>query len=114
MTHQIWNALKEKYGGTSTTKLRRLTIKFDTYKLRPNTSMEQHLREMSLLIRELKNANSIITDEQQVQVVIRSLPDSWEHMKVNMTHNESVKTFKDIQRHLELEDECLVATKSST
>ena len=24
--HQIWNALKEKYGGTSTTKLRRLTI----------------------------------------------------------------------------------------
>ena len=113
MAHQIWNALKEKYGGTSTTKLRRLTIKFDTYKLRPNTLMEQHLREMSLLIRELKNANSIITDEQQVQVVIRSLPDSWEHMKVNMTHNESVKMFKDIQRHLELEDERLEAAKSS-
>lgn len=74
-------------------KLRRLTIKFDTYKLRPNTSMEQHLREMSLLIRELKNANSIIIDEQQVQAIIRSLPDSWEHMKVNMTHNESVKMF---------------------
>ena len=34
-------------------------------------------------------------------------------MKVNMTHNESVKTFKDIQHHLELEDECLVTTKSS-
>ena len=34
-------------------------------------------------------------------------------MKVNMTYNESVKTFKDIQRHLELEDERLVAAKSS-
>ena len=34
-------------------------------------------------------------------------------MKVNMTHNESVKTFKDIQRHLELEDERLLAAKSS-
>ena len=76
MAHQVWNALKDKYGGNSATKLRRLTIKFDTHKLRPNTSMEQHLREMSLLIRELKNANSIITYEQQVQAVIRSLPDS--------------------------------------
>ena len=28
MAHQIWNALKDKYGSTSTTKLRRLTIKF--------------------------------------------------------------------------------------
>ncbi|KAK9200885.1 hypothetical protein WN944_016084 [Citrus x changshan-huyou] len=34
-------------------------------------------------------------------------------MKVNMTHNESVKTFKDIQHHLELEDERLLAAKSS-
>ena len=75
--------------------------------------MEQHLREMSLLIRELKNANSIIIDEQQVQTVIQSLPDSWEHMKVNMAHNESVKTFKDIQCHWKLDDERLVAAKSS-
>ena len=52
MAHQIWNALKDKYGDTFMTKLGRLTIKFDTYKLRPNTSMEQYLREMSLLIRE--------------------------------------------------------------
>ena len=64
MAHQIWNALKDKYGDTSTTKLGRLAIKFDTYKLCLNTSMERHLREMSLLIRELKNTNSIITDEQ--------------------------------------------------
>ena len=28
---EIWLALKDKFGGTSTTKLRRLTIKFDSY-----------------------------------------------------------------------------------
>ena len=46
-----------------------------------------------------------------MQVVIRSLPHSCEHMKVNMTHNENIKTFADIARHLELEDERLEAAK---
>ncbi|KAK1561050.1 hypothetical protein Q3G72_033902 [Acer saccharum] len=40
----MWVALKDKFGGTSTTKLRRLTIKFDTYKKRQNHTMRQHLR----------------------------------------------------------------------
>ena len=43
--------------------------------------------------------------------MIRSLPASWEHMKVNMTHNENIKTFADIAHHLELEDERLEAAK---
>ena len=63
------------------------------------------------MIMELKSAGHALTDEQQVQVVIRSLPHSWEHMKVNMTHNENIKTFADIARHLELEDERLEAAK---
>ena len=32
-------------------------------------------------------------------------------MMVNMTHNESVKTFNDIVRHFELEVERLVVTR---
>ena len=43
--------------------------------------------------------------------MIRSLPTSWEHMKVNMTHNENIKTFANIARHLELEDERFEAAK---
>jgi len=31
-TKDMWSALKEKFRGTSLTKLRSLTIKFDTYK----------------------------------------------------------------------------------
>lgn len=46
--------------------------------------MEQYLREISFLIRELKNGNNVIIDEQQVQTIIRSLPDIWGHIKVNM------------------------------
>ena len=43
--------------------------------------------------------------------MIRSLFASWEHMKVNMTHNENIKTFTNIARHLELEDKRLEAAK---
>ena len=74
--HDIWLALKDKFGGTSTTKLRRLTIKFDTYRKRQDQNMRQHLREMSNMIRVLKNAGHVLTDEQQVQAVLQSLSNS--------------------------------------
>ncbi|KAK0574754.1 hypothetical protein LWI29_028537 [Acer saccharum] len=68
---------------------------------------------MSNMIRELKFAGHSLTYEQQIQAVIRSLPNSWENMKINMTHNDNIKTFDDISRHVELEDECLKAAKAS-
>jgi ATP-dependent protease HslVU (ClpYQ) ATPase subunit len=107
----MWLALKQKFGGTSVTKLRQLTIKFDTYKKRPNHSMRQHLKEMSNMISELKDADHILTDEQQIQALIRSLPHIWEHMKVNLTHNEDIKTLNDAVRHLELEEDRIEASK---
>jgi len=36
------------------------------------------------MISELRAAGHELTDEQQVQAVIRSLPKSWEHMRVNL------------------------------
>ena len=72
----MWVALREKFGETTVSKLRHLTIKFDTYKKVPNKSMKQHLRDMSKMIMELKSAGHALIDEQQVQAVIRSLPHS--------------------------------------
>ena len=85
--------------------------KFDSSRNCQNHIMRQQLRERSNMICELKAAGHILTDEQQVQEVIRSLPDSWLHMMVNMTHNESIRTFNDIEHHLELEVKRLEATK---
>ncbi|KAJ9686615.1 hypothetical protein PVL29_015473 [Vitis rotundifolia] len=53
------------------------------------------------MIRERKTSIHVFTDEQQVEANIKSLPKSWEHMVVNMTHDKSVKTFDDIVCHLE-------------
>ena len=63
------------------------------------------------MIRELKTFRLIFTDEQQVEAIIRFLLKSWEHMVVNMTHNESVETFHDIVRHLELEVERVMVAR---
>ncbi|KYF37981.1 hypothetical protein SMIM3I_02227 [Streptococcus mitis] len=48
---------------------------------------------MKIRIKELKTFKHVLSDEQQVEAIIKSLPNSWKHMEVNMTHNESVKTF---------------------
>lgn len=67
---------------------------------------------MRNLIRGFKTVGYVLSNKQ-VQAVICSLPHSWEHMKVNLIHNEIIITFDDISFHLELEDECLEAAKSS-
>ena len=65
------------------------------------------------MIRDLNAAGHILTDEQQVQAIIRSLPDSWLHMKQILTHNENIKIFKDISRHVELEADRIVAKQTA-
>ena len=108
---ELWNALREKFGGVSLTKLRSLTIKFDTYKKRPDHTMKKHLREMSNMISELNDAGHVLTEEQKIQAVIRSLPNSWEHMRMHLTHSKNIRNFEDATRHLELEEDQLTSVK---
>ena len=107
----VWDAVKVQYGGTSTTRLRQLTLKFDGYKKRQNHTIRQHLTIMFIMISELRATGHKMTDEQQVQAVIHSLPSSWEHMRVNLTHNDNIKTFDDVALHVELEKDRLLAEK---
>ena len=68
--------MKVQYGGTSTTRLRQLTLKFDGYNKRQNHIMRQHLTVMSNMINELRVVGHEMIDEQQVQDVINSLPNN--------------------------------------
>jgi len=63
------------------------------------------------MINELADAGYMLTDKQQVQAVIHSLPYSWDHMKVILTRNEYIKPIEDVKRHLKLEEERQEATK---
>lgn len=75
------------------TKLRKLTIKFNSYEKQNQYLMSQYFHKMSSMIRELESVSHNITDEQLVQTIMHSLTNSWEHIKINMTHNEYNKIF---------------------
>ena len=43
--------------------------------------------------------------------MICSLPSVWEYLRKNLTHNDNIKTFDDVTRHVELEEDCISADK---
>ena len=63
---------------------------------------------------QLKSAGHVLSDEQQLQAVIRSLPNNCEYLKVKLTHNDNIKAFFDVAGHVELEDERLGAAKAAS
>lgn len=77
---KMWHALEIKLGRISTTRLCGLTMRFDSDNMRFGHMMKQHLRKMSTMIHKLKMVRNNLTGEQQVQVVTRSLPNSWKTM----------------------------------
>ena len=64
---EMWESLKEKYDGLSATKLRELIMKFGSYKMRPNHTMKQHLKEMKRIIRELKTSKHVLLMSSRVK-----------------------------------------------
>ena len=59
----LWTTLIEKFGEVSLTKLRQLTIKFDTFKKHSDHSMKQHLWDMSNMISELSEVGHDLTEK---------------------------------------------------
>ena len=66
---------------------------------------------MSNKINKLKGAEHEMTDEQQVQAVICYLSSNWEHIHVNLTHDDNIKIFNDVARHVKFEEDRLLAEK---
>uniref|UniRef100_A0A2N9GLJ0 Integrase catalytic domain-containing protein n=1 Tax=Fagus sylvatica TaxID=28930 RepID=A0A2N9GLJ0_FAGSY len=52
----MWDQLKFDFGGTSTTRLRSLVLKFEVYRKDPKHTMTEHLRMMSGMIPERQEA----------------------------------------------------------
>jgi hypothetical protein len=63
------------------------------------------------MINELKDVGHEMTNEQKVQVVVRSLPSNWEHVHANLTYNDNINIFDDVAHHVELEEDRLHAEK---
>ena len=65
------------------------------------------MRTLSAIVRDLKAAGQDIPEDEQALNVIRALPKTklWENFSQVMAHNDNIKTFDAVSKHLEMEDE---------
>jgi len=104
----MWDQLKICFGQTSETRLRTMQVKWMQYKMDSSRTMAEHLRIMGGIIRDLKAVGKEISEGEQVLNVIRAVQDKrehWNHVKTVLTHADHLKTFAEIQSHLEMEEE---------
>lgn len=103
---EIWKRLNIIYGGTYMTGFRTVTLKFETYMMDPKHIMAEHLKSYHPWFVIWSRLVIISVTTNRINATIRPLPDSWEALKLVLMHNENIKMFDDISRHLELEAEC--------
>lgn len=71
--------------------------------------MKKHLHKLVNKINERRDTNHNPTKEWKIQIVIHSLPKSWEHMKVHLMLTSNIATFSDIVIHFYLEEDHLAS-----
>lgn len=54
------------------------------------------------MVNELKDVGHVLSKEQQLKVVIDSLPQRWQNMKMHLTHNVNNKIMKYLKHHFKL------------
>jgi len=69
--------------------------------------MTEQLRTLSGIVCNLKAAGQDMPEDEQALNVIRALPKTklWEYFSQVMAHNDNIKTFDAISKHLKMEDE---------
>jgi len=104
----MWDQFKICFGETSKTRLLILQLKWMQYKMDSNQTIAEYLQIMGGIIRDLMAIGKEIYKGEQVLNVIRALPDKpehWIHVKMVLTHVAHLKTFAEIQSHLQIEEE---------
>src|SRR3954466_10507821 len=103
----MWEALSQKYGILSETKLRALELKLTKLKCTSNKGMEKHLLALIACFANMKKAGQPYSDERKRITLLNSLPDTpdWENM-----HHSGIHKFDSYEKcvaAVELEVECL-------
>ena len=92
-------ALSSMYEKPSANNQLHLMKKLFNLKMAENTSVAQHLNEFNTITNQLSFVETDFDDEIRALIVLASLPNNWEAVKMaisNSTGNEKVK-YNDIQ-----------------
>ena len=106
-TKNMWDYLKIWLDQTSAIRLRTLRLKWTQFKLDAGRPVTEQLWTLSGIVCDLKAARQDIPEDEQALNVMRALPKTKlrENFSQVMAHNDNIKTFNAISKHLEMEDE---------
>ena len=81
------------------------------FQLDAGQPMTEQLRTLSGIVQNLKDVAQDIHEDEQILKVIRTLPDTdfLRNFSQVMAHNDSIKTFEVISKHLKIEDEKILS-----
>lgn len=102
---KIFRRLEQDFGEVSLIKVLSLLNRFLSSKMGDNTSINEHLNKMSVLVEDLKNAGYPFNEQVQVMVALNSLPNSWEHFKISFCHMERTLNLRTLRHHLLMEED---------
>lgn len=58
---------------------------FDSFRMASKHSIIDHIIKKSAMILDVNDIANVLTEEQQIQVVLGALPVSWDTVKLTMT-----------------------------
>jgi hypothetical protein len=92
-----WLKLRELYESKSMN--RRLSLKSELYSLKMSekTSIEEHLKAVSILVGQLANIGIAVPDEELVDCVLTSLPSSWKIFRTMTSNRENPISYSELE-----------------
>uniref|UniRef100_A0ACD5UQQ7 Uncharacterized protein n=1 Tax=Avena sativa TaxID=4498 RepID=A0ACD5UQQ7_AVESA len=102
---KIFRGLEQDFGEVSLIKVLSLLNRFLSSKMGENTSINEHLNKLSVLVEDLKNAGHPFTEQVQVMVALNSLPSSWERFKISFCHMERTLNLRTLRHHLLMKED---------
>ena len=82
----MMDTLETKYRCRSDTQIRLLLDKFNNIKMNEGDVVGDHVNQLELIAKELVDVGHTLSDKIQVTIVLNSLPPSWDHIVISLTH----------------------------
>ncbi|GJU96176.1 retrovirus-related pol polyprotein from transposon TNT 1-94 [Tanacetum coccineum] len=97
----LWLKLESLYMTKSLANKLRLKDRLYTFRMKPGTSVQDHLDEFNTILIDLENLDVDIDDEDKAVLLVISLPASYKHFKEIMLYgNRETLSFDDVKSAL--------------
>ncbi|GJW65930.1 retrovirus-related pol polyprotein from transposon TNT 1-94 [Tanacetum coccineum] len=97
----LWLKLESLYMTKSLANKLRLKDRLYTFRMKPGTSVQDHLDEFNTILIDLENLDVDIDDEDKAVLLVISFPTSYKHIKEIMLYgNRETLSFDDVKSAL--------------